>query len=46
MKVACFIPIKSNSERVPGKNFRVLNQRKLYEYVIENVIAANCFDDI
>ena len=46
MKVACFIPIKSNSERVPGKNFRVLNQRKLYEYIIENVIAANCFDDI
>lgn len=33
MKTACFIPIKENSERVQGKNFRALNGRKLYEYV-------------
>ncbi len=46
MRVACFIPIKANSERVPGKNFRVLNGRKLYEYVIENAINAKVFDDI
>lgn len=46
MKVACFIPIKTNSERVPGKNFRVLNQKKLYEYIIENTLAAECFDDV
>ena len=32
MKTACFIPIKSNSERVKGKNFRMLNGKKLYEY--------------
>ena len=32
MKTACFIPIKMNSERVPGKNLRVLNGKKLYEY--------------
>ena len=24
MKTACFIPIKANSERVPGKNFRLV----------------------
>lgn len=46
MSVACFIPIKSNSERVPGKNFRVLNGKKLYEYIIEHSIAAGVFDDI
>ena len=46
MKTACFIPIKSNSERVPGKNFRVLNNKKLYEYILENVTKANVFDDI
>lgn len=46
MKVACFIPIKSNSERVPGKNFRKLNGKKLYEYIIEHVITANVFDDV
>ena len=46
MKTACFIPIKANSERVPGKNFRVLNGRKLYEYILEHALAADCFDDV
>ena len=46
MKTACFIPIKANSERVPGKNFRVLNNKKLYEYICLNVKEANVFDDV
>ncbi len=46
MKTAAFIPIKANSERVPGKNFRVLNGKKLYEYIIEHALAAEVFDDI
>ena len=46
MKVACFIPIKSNSERVKGKNFRILNGKKLYEYIIQSAITAECFDDV
>lgn len=46
MKTACFIPIKANSERVPGKNLRLLNGKRLYEYIIENSIEASCFDEI
>ena len=46
MKTACFIPIKSNSERVPGKNFRILNDKKLYEHICEHVKEANIFDDV
>lgn len=46
MKAACFIPIKANSERIPGKNLRVLNGKKLYQYICENVKEANVFDDI
>jgi len=46
MKTAAFIPIKSNSERVKGKNFLKLCGRKLYEHIVENSISANCFDDI
>ena len=46
MRTACFIPIKANSERVPGKNFRVLNGKKLYEYISEHVKAANVFEAI
>lgn len=46
MSSACFIPIKTNSERVPGKNFRIICGKKLYEYIIENAIKAEVFDDI
>ena len=46
MKTACFIPIKSNSERVPGKNFRLLNGKKLYEYICEHILQAAVFDDV
>ena len=46
MRIACFIPVKSNSERVPGKNFRLLCGKPLYQYIIEHSIEADCFDDI
>ena len=46
MKTACFIPVKANSERVPGKNLRLLNGKPLYQYIAENAVKANVFDDI
>lgn len=46
MKTACFIPIKENSERVPGKNMRELNGKRLYQYICEHVKEADVFDDI
>lgn len=46
MRTACFIPIKANSERVPGKNLRLLNGKKLYEYICEHAKSAGVFDDI
>lgn len=46
MRTACFIPIKAHSERVTGKNLRLLNEKKLYEYICEHVKTAGVFDDI
>lgn len=46
MKTACFIPIKAKSERVPGKNLRTLNGKKLYEYICEHIVSANVFDEV
>ena len=46
MKTAAFIPIKSNSERVKGKNFSKLCGKKLYEHIIHNSLEADCFDSI
>lgn len=46
MKIVCFIPVKSNSQRVSGKNFRILCGKPLYQYIIDHCIEADCFDDI
>lgn len=46
MKIAAFIPIKTTSKRVPGKNFRLLNEVPLYKYIISNTVNAGCFDEI
>lgn len=29
-----------------GKNFKMLCSKRLYEFIIEHAIEANCFDDI
>ncbi|GHU66207.1 pseudaminic acid cytidylyltransferase [Clostridia bacterium] len=46
MKTACFIPIKANSERIQGKNFRVFNGKKLYEWITQHVLESKVFDDV
>lgn len=40
MKTACFIPIKANSERVTGKNVRLLNGKPLYQFIVEHALAS------
>tara|TARA_B100000700_G_C15056796_1_gene863251 strand:- start:2584 stop:3243 length:660 start_codon:yes stop_codon:yes gene_type:complete len=44
--VACFIPIKKRSTRVPQKNFRLLNNKRLFEYIIDAAIESKCFNKI
>jgi len=46
MKAACFIPIKERSTRVPRKNFRLLAGIPLYQHIISNAIAADCFNKV
>lgn len=46
MRTACFIPIKAYSERVTGKNLRVLNGKKLYQHIYSHVQEADVFDDV
>ncbi len=45
MKTAVIIPIKSKSTRVPGKNFKKINGKPLFEYTLEKVKKCN-FDEI
>ena len=45
-KIACFIPIKNNSSRVPNKNLRLLRGIPLYRYDLDTVINSKVFDDV
>ena len=42
MSIAAFIPIKSNSERVKGKNFRVLNGKNFMN-ILQNMLLHLMF---
>src|SRR5512143_447841 len=40
MKIAAFVPMRHHSQRVPGKNYRPLAGRPLYQYIIETLLAV------
>jgi len=40
-KVVALIPVKGRSERVPGKNFKYLGGKPLYEHMIEKALKSN-----
>lgn len=44
--VVAVIPIKEHSERVPGKNFRVLKGRPLYEYIFETLSQSKYIEEV
>jgi CMP-N-acetylneuraminic acid synthetase len=46
MQLSAIVPIKRQSERVPGKNFRSLCGRPLFEYVLETLAAVEEIDEI
>lgn len=45
MKIVAVIPIKSKSERVKNKNFKKVNGRPLYKFLLEKLKKCN-FDEI
>lgn len=45
-QIAAIIPVKAHSQRVPGKNVRVLGGRPLFTYMLSHAQAAGCFDAI
>lgn len=45
-RCVAIIPIKSNSQRVMGKNFRLLGGRPLFEHILDHAREAGCFDAI
>ena len=41
MKICCIVPIKHNSERVPGKNYRSFNGKPLFEIIVEKLLKCD-----
>ena len=46
LKTAIVIPIKTNNQRLPGKNTKNLNGRPLYDYLFNTVKKCKKVDDI
>ena len=40
MKVVALIPMRHHSQRVPGKNFRPLAGKPLYQHIVETLLAC------
>ena len=45
MKTVAIIPIKKKSERVPGKNFRMIGGKPLFKYFLDKLSSCN-FDEV
>lgn len=41
MKIVALLPIKYNSERVPGKNFKPLGNKPLYRWILDTLLTIN-----
>jgi CMP-N-acetylneuraminic acid synthetase/NAD(P)-dependent dehydrogenase (short-subunit alcohol dehydrogenase family) len=46
MKIIAIIPIKHNSERVPGKNYKLFCGKPLYRYILDTIVGINMIDKI
>ena len=40
MKVTALLPMKANSDRVPGKNFRIINNKPLFRWILDELLAV------
>ena len=45
MKTVAIVPIKLNSKRVKGKNFKIVLGKPLYQYLLDKIKRCN-FDEI
>ena len=46
MKILAVMPLKLNNERLPGKNIKILGDKPLLQYELNNLIQVNGIDQI
>lgn len=45
-KIVALVPMRHQSERVPGKNYRLMDGKPLYAYIIETLLACPEIDQV
>lgn len=45
-KVVALLPMKANSERVKGKNFKNLAGKPLFQWILENLLSVSSIDKV
>ncbi len=45
-KIVALLPMKANSERVKGKNFRELAGKPLFKWILDSLLAVNEIDKV
>lgn len=46
MKVAALVPMRHSSERVPGKNYRPLGDKPLYQWIVDTLLAVDAIGEV
>jgi CMP-N-acetylneuraminic acid synthetase len=46
IKIAALVPIRHHSQRVPGKNYRILDGKPLFHHIIESLLACPEIDQV
>lgn len=46
MKFTALLPLKAESQRVPNKNFKLLNNKALFKWILEKLISIKYIDQI
>lgn len=45
-RIVALLPMKANSERVRGKNFRDFNGRPLFRWILETLLSVDAIDEV
>ena len=46
MKLIAILPMKANSERVKGKNFKILGEKPLFKWILDTLINVSDIDTV
>jgi CMP-N-acetylneuraminic acid synthetase len=45
-KIAALVPMRHHSQRVPGKNYRLLAGKPLYQHIVETLLAVPAINEV